>query len=177
MSIIFWSAYSLKRCITSPASCPHCRCQWSQRIEVLAYTDLTQHNEHYRWHHCSIPTGYNLLVSRHLQASHCQRCLPSPSDSPVNRHPLIPRQTLHESLPCLCTQAIIVRQLIVVLGPNFRVSYTPAAHPDFCFVTTLQDCIGLLVIIRGFCLVDVPFGATLSILRHNSLLEGFRLAL
>ena len=78
---------------------------------------------------------------------------------------------------CLRTQAIIVQQLIVVLGPNFRVSYTPAARPDYPVVTTLQDCISLLVIIRGFCFVDVPSDDTLSILRHDSLLEGFRLAL
>ena len=64
-----------------------------------------------------------------------------------------------------------------MLSPNFRVSYTPAAHPDYRVVTTLQDCIGLLVIIRGFRLVDVPSVDTLSILRHNSLLEGFHLAL
>ena len=43
---------------------------------------------------------------------------------------------------CICTQAIFVQQLIVVLG----VSYTPAARPNYCVVTTLQDCIGLLVI-------------------------------
>ena len=84
---------------------------------------------------------------------------------------------LQESLLCLRTQAIIVRELIVVLGPNFRVSYTPAACPDYHVVTTLQDCIGLLVIIRGFCLVDVPLDDTLSILCHDSLLGGFHLAL
>ena len=80
---------------------------------------------------------------------------------------------LQESLLCLCTQAIIVRQLIVVLG----VSYTPVARPGYHVVTTLQDCIGLLVIIRGFCLVDIPSDDTLSILCHDSLLEGFRLTL
>jgi hypothetical protein len=84
---------------------------------------------------------------------------------------------VNESLWCLCTQLIIVQQLIVVLSPNFRVSYTPAGHPDHCVVTTLQDCIGLLVIIWGFSLVNVPLDVTLSILQHNCLLEGFRLAL
>ena len=158
------------RRITSPTSRPQCCRQQSQQIEVLAYTDLTRRNEHYPRRHWSIATSYNHLLSRRLQVPHCQRCLPCSSNSLANRHPLIPRQTLHESLPCLCTQAIIVRQLIVMLGPNFRVSYTPAAHPDFCFVTTLQDCIGLLVIIRGFCLVDVPSDDTLSILCHDSLL-------
>ena len=81
---------------------------------------------------------------------------------------------LQEPLFCLCTQAIIVRELIVILGPNFGVSYMPAARPDYRVVTTLQDCIDLLVIIRGFCLVDVPSDDTLSILRHDSFLEGFR---
>ena len=74
---------------------------------------------------------------------------------------------------CLHTQAIIVRELIAVLGPNFRVSYTPAARLDYPVVTTLQDCIGLVVIIRGFRLVDVPSDNTLSILRHDSLLFFF----
>ncbi len=64
-----------------------------------------------------------------------------------------------------------------MLGPNFRVSYTPAGHPDHSVVTTLQDCIGLLVIIRGFSLVDIPSDVTLSILQHDCLLEGFHLAL
>ena len=121
--------------------------------------------------------SFDLLLSHRLQASHRQHCNPPSSDSSAKCHPLIPRQTLHESILCLCTQAIIVRQLIVVLIPNFRVSYTPAAHPDYPVVTTLQDCIGLLVIIQGFCLVDVPSDNTPSILCHDSLLEGFCRAL
>ena len=64
-----------------------------------------------------------------------------------------------------------------MLGPNFRVSYTPAGCPDNRVVTTLQDCIGLLVIIRGFSPVNVPLDVTLSILQHDCLLVGFRLAL
>ena len=167
----------IMRRITSPTSCPHCRCQQSQRIEVLAYTNLTRRNKHYQQPNWFIVTGYNLLLSHRLQASHCQRCLPSPSDLSTNYHPLIPRQMLHELLLCLCTQAIIVWQLIVVLDPYFRVSYAPAASPDYYVVTTLQDCIGLLVIIRGFCLVDIFLDTTLSILCHDSLLEGFPLAL
>ncbi len=44
-----------------------------------------------------------------------------------------------------------------MLGPNFLVSHhTPADCPDYCVVTTLQDCISLLVIVQGFSLVDVP---------------------
>ena len=124
--------------------------------------------------HC---TSYDHLLSRRLQAPQCQCCLPCSSNSSANRHPLILRQMLQELLLCLQTQAIIVWQLIVVLSPNFRVSYTPAAHPDYRVVTTLQDCIGLLVIIRGFCLVDIPSDDTLSILCHDSLLEGFHLTL
>jgi hypothetical protein len=145
------------------------------------YTDLTRRNKHYQRRHWSIATGYDLLLSRRLQASHCPHRRPPPSDSDsldsANRRPPIPRQTVDESLRCLRTQLIIVRQLIVLLGPNFRVSYTPAGHLDHRVVTTLQDCIGLLVIIQGFSLVDVPLDVTLSILQHNCLLEGFRLAL
>jgi hypothetical protein len=169
------------RCITSPTSRPHRCCRRSQRIKSLVYTNLTQCNEHYQWRHWSIATGYDLLLSRHLQASHCPRCRPPPSDSDsldlANHRPPIPRQTVDKSLRCLCTQLIIVRQLIVVLGPNFRVSYTPAGHPDHRVVTTLQDCISLLVIIRGFSPVNVPLDVTLSILQHDCLLVGFRLAL
>ncbi len=169
------------RRITSPTSRPHRRCWRSQRIESLVYTNLTRRNEHYQWRHWSIATGYDLLLSRRLQASHCPRRRPPPSDSDsldsANRRPPIPRQTVDESLRCFRTQLIIVRQLIVVLGPNFRVSYTPAGRPGHRVVTTLQDCIGLLGIIRGFSLVDVPSDVTLSILQHDCLLEGFCLAL
>ena len=134
----------IMRRITSPTSHTHCCCRQSQRIEieVLAYTDPTRRNEHYQWRHWSITTSYNLLLSRRLHLSPC--------NSSANCHPLIPRQMLQESLLCLRTQSIIVQQLIVVLGPNFHVSYTPAARPDYCVDTTLHDCIGLLVIIRGF---------------------------
>ncbi len=165
------------RRITSPTSRPQCCRRWSQRIEVLAYTDLTRRNEHYQRRHWSIATSYNHLLSRRLQVPHRQRCLPCSSNSSANCHPLISRQMLQELLLCLRTQAIIVWELIVVFGPNFRVSYKPAARPNYRVVTTLQDCIGLLVIIRGFCLVDVPSDDTLSILRHDSLLESFCLAL
>jgi len=55
-------------------------------------------------------------------------------------------------LECLCTQLSIV--LIVVLGPHFQVSYSPSSHPDFCVITTLQDCIGLPVIFCRFRLFD-----------------------
>ena len=146
------------RCIPPSTSHPLCRCWQSQQIEALVYFDLTQCNEHYQWRHWSIPTGYNILLSHRLQDTHRQRrhLLPLDSLDSANCRPLIPRQTLHESLWCLCTQAIIVQQLIVVLGTNFRVSYTPAAHPDYHFITTLQDCISLLVIIQGFSLSKFP---------------------
>jgi hypothetical protein len=169
------------RRITSPTSCPHRHCRQSQRIESLVYTNLTQRNKHYQRRHWSIATSYDLLLSRCLQASYCPRRWPPPSDSDsldlANCHPPIPRQTVDKSLRCLCTQLIIVQQLIVVLGSNFRVSYTPAGHPDHRVVTTLQDCISLLMIIWGFSLVDVPLDVTLSILQHDCLLEGFCLAL
>ena len=169
------------RRITSPTSCPHRHCRQSQRIKSLVYTNLTQRNKHYQRRHWSIATSYDLLLSRCLQASYCPRRWPPPSDSDsldsANRRPPIPRQTADESLWCLRTQLIIVQQLIAMLGPKFRVSYTPAARPDHRVVTTLQDCIGLLVIILGFSLVDVPSDVTLSILQHDCLLEGFCLAL
>ena len=48
---------------------------------------------------------------------------------------------------CIRTQLSIVRRLIVVLGPNFRVSYTTVARPDHRYFTTLSYCIALHVII------------------------------
>jgi DNA mismatch repair ATPase MutL len=84
---------------------------------------------------------------------------------------------LDEDLWCLCTQFDFVRRLIVVLGPDFRVSYTTSVVPDHRVITTLQDCLGLPVIICGFCLVDIPSDAILTILHHDCLLEDFCLAL
>ena len=69
---------------------------------------------------------------------------------------------INKYLHCLRTQLSIV--------------WRPA-RPDHRYFTALSNCIGLLVIIRGFCLVDVPSLATLSILHYNYLLEGFSLAL
>ena len=64
------------RGITSTSSCPHRCCRQSERIESLAYTNLTQRNEHYRWRHWFIATSYDL----HLP--HCQHrhLAPPPSD-------------------------------------------------------------------------------------------------
>ena len=55
------------RCITPPSPRPHRRCRQSQRIQSLAFTNLTRRNEHYRRRHWSIATSYNLLLP------HCQR--------------------------------------------------------------------------------------------------------
>ncbi len=81
MLIIFWLLSNQMRGITSPISRPHCHRQRSHWIEALMYTDLTQCNEHYRRRHWSIATVYNLLLSRRLQASHCQ-CCPPPLGGP-----------------------------------------------------------------------------------------------
>jgi len=79
-------------------------------------------------------------------------------------------------LECLRTQNSIVQRLIVVLGPHFQVSYSPIPCPDFCGITTLQDCIDLPVFC-GFRLVDVPLDDILTFLRSDCLLEGFCLSL
>ena len=47
----------------------------------------------------------------------------------------------------LLHQALIVQRLIVVLGPNFRVSSSPVARPNSRVVAALRDCIGLRDII------------------------------
>ena len=70
-----------------------------------------------------------------------------------------------------------VQQLIVVLGPQFIVSYSPVSRPDDCEVTTLQDCIGRQVFFCQFCLVDVPLVEALTFLCSDCRLEGFHLSL
>jgi len=81
------------------------------------------------------------------------------------------------NLECLRTQLSIVQQLIVVLGPQFQVSYSPVSRPDYCEVTTLQDCIGRQAVFCQFCLVDVPSVEALTFIRSDCRLEGFRLSL
>ena len=81
------------------------------------------------------------------------------------------------SLECLRTQLRIVRRLIVVLGPQFQVSYSPVSHPDFRETTTLQGCIGRTVVFCRFCFVDIPSVEELNFLCTDSLLGGFRFAL
>ena len=58
-------------------------------------------------------------------------------------------------LECPRTPKSIVRMLIVVLGPHFQVSYSPITRPDLCVITTLQDCIGLLVFFVDFALLTI----------------------
>jgi len=68
-------------------------------------------------------------------------------------------------------QLSILQELIVVLGEDFLVTYTPENYsPECCVVATLQDCISITVIIRGLRFVDVPSIASLVIFHHNPLL-------
>ena len=64
------------RGITPPSPGPHRRCRQSQRIQSLAFANLTRRNEHYRRRQWSIATSYDLLLPlrqrRHLP--------PPPSD-------------------------------------------------------------------------------------------------
>jgi hypothetical protein len=77
---------------------------------------------------------------------------------PPGLRPLLPRLTRQELLRhSLSAQALIVQRLIVVLGLDFRVSYSPVDRPDSYVVTALCNCFGLDVLIQGgFRLVDVP---------------------
>jgi hypothetical protein len=78
---------------------------------------------------------------------------------------------------CLHTQLSIVQRLIVVLGPHFQVSYSPIARPDFCVITTLQDCYHYWGVYCRFRLVDLPSNEQLTLLHQDCLLGGFRLGL
>ncbi len=64
-----------------------------------------------------------------------------------------------------------------MLGPRFKVSYSPIAHPDFCVITTLQDCHRYWGVYCQFRLVDLPSNEQLTLLRQDCLLGGFRLCL
>ncbi len=84
---------------------------------------------------------------------------PSSSDSlesvdsvrchPPGLRPLLPRLTRHELLHRLRAQALTIQRLIVVLGSDFRVSYSPVDSPDSRVVAALCDCLGLTVFIQG----------------------------
>jgi hypothetical protein len=262
------------RGITPPSSRPHRRCRQSQRIESLAFTNLTRRNEHYRRRHRSIATSYDLLLP------HRRRHLATPPDDKdkdeddddedededddnededededdedkdngdedddededdddednnavyyyylilddddnndddeyvddIDNNNNFDDEDSDDSndhsydndddnkddeeddddddddeydeaasvIECLRTQLSIVQRLIVMLGPNFQVSYSPSSHPDSCVISTLQDCIGLSEIICGLRLVNVPADYILTLLRRDCLLEGFRLSL
>jgi hypothetical protein len=65
--------------------------------------------------------------------------------------------TRHKLLCHFWNQALIVQQMIVVLGPDFWVAYTPVSCPGSSVVATLCSCIGLEDIILGeFQLINMP---------------------
>jgi hypothetical protein len=80
-------------------------------------------------------------------------------------------------LECLRTQLRIVRRLIDIIGPQFRVSYSPVSRPDFVETTTLQGCIGRTVLFCRFRLLDILSVEELYFLRRDSRLGGFRFSL
>jgi hypothetical protein len=55
-------------------------------------------------------------------------------------------------LECLRTQLSIVQRLIVVLGPDFQVSYSLSSHPDHRYFTTLSNCILLVRLFVDYAL-------------------------
>jgi hypothetical protein len=64
-----------------------------------------------------------------------------------------------------------------VLGPQFRVAYSPISQPVLRVTTTLQGCIGRPVVFCRFRLVDVLSVEELTLLRSDSRLGGFRFSL
>ncbi len=65
--------------------------------------------------------------------------------------------TCHELLHRLRAQGIVVRRLIALFGPDFRVSYVTEALPESTVVASLRDCVLFRVLISsGFRLVDAP---------------------
>ena len=81
------------------------------------------------------------------------------SDSSPDRrlppsHRFLPRPVLRSQvLRRPCEQSLLVQQLIVAFGPDFRVAYTPVDHP----VVALRDIdFQVLILLENFRLVDVP---------------------
>jgi hypothetical protein len=53
-------------------------------------------------------------------------------------------------------QSLFVQQLIAAFGLDFRVAYTPAAHPAVTIVVALRDIDFQVLILGNFRLVNVP---------------------
>ena len=90
-----------------------------------------------------------------------QRCCRSnspPADRrlPSGRRFLPPPFLRSEVLRHLHERFILVQQLIAALGPNFRVAYTPADHPEVTIAVALRDIDVQVRILGNFRLVDVP---------------------
>jgi len=66
--------------------------------------------------------------------------------------PLLRSEVLHR----LRERFILVQQLIAAFGPNFRVAYTPADHPEVTIVVALRDIDVQVCILGNFHLIDVP---------------------
>ncbi len=69
------------------------------------------------------------------------------------------RLTTHQLLHRIADQQEHISWLIAVYGPDQRVSFTLASHPDSIIVTTLLECLGIGAVITGgsvatFTLVD-----------------------
>ena len=82
----------------------------------------------------------------------------SPPDQrlPPGRRFLPPPLLRSEVLRCLRERFILVQQLIAAFGPDFRVAYTPADHPEVTIVVALRDIDVQVRILGNFHLVDVP---------------------
>ena len=86
----------------------------------------------------------------------CRSDSPPDRRLPPGRRFLPPPLLRSEVLRRLREQSLFVQQLIAAFGLDFRVAYTPAAHPAVTIVVALRDIDFQVLILGIFCLVDVP---------------------
>jgi len=86
----------------------------------------------------------------------CRSNSPPGRRLPPGRRFLPPPLLRSEVLRRLRERFFLVQQLIAAFGPDFRVAYTPADHPEVTVVVALRDIDVQVRILGNFRLVDVP---------------------
>ena len=85
----------------------------------------------------------------------CRSDSPPDRRLPPGRRFLPPPLLRSEVLRRLREQSLFVQQLIAAFGLDFRVAYTPTAHPAVTIVVALRDIDFHVLILGNFRLVNV----------------------
>ena len=86
----------------------------------------------------------------------CRSDSPPDRRLPPGRRFLPPPLRRSEVLRRLRDQSHVVQQLLAAFGPDLRVAYTPADHPEVTIIVALRDIDVHVLIVGNFRLVDVP---------------------